>query len=163
MVSDRKAPLVEGVLVRKGGLAMAVTVRCVRGIEYLGEPEPLAVKPVVFRIERQRGMGGWMARVTALDPKAPGGLRREFIDGCRANLSRAGNGVVVFEVDQPGVYEVEFIYRSLRPARLYCVVHPDGRVEEIDWDERDPLSRRRRPRKVDEAIAAALGQLSATA
>jgi len=136
---------------------MAVTVRCVRGVEYLSEPEPLAVKPVVFRVERQRGMGGWVARVTALDPKAPGGLRREFQDGCRANLSRAGNGVVVFEVDKPGVYEVEFIYRSLRPARLYCVVHADGRVEEIDWDERDPLARRRRPRKVDEAIAAALG------
>jgi hypothetical protein len=141
---------------------MAVTVRCVRGVEYLGEPEPLSEKPVVFRAERQRGMGGWMARIVALDPKAPGGLRREFLGGCRANLSRAGNGVVVFEVDQPGVYEVEFIYRSLRPARLYCVVHADGRVEEIDWDERDPLVRRR-PRKVDDAIAAALQALSVTA
>jgi hypothetical protein len=142
---------------------MAVTVRCVRGVEYIGDPEPLAARPVVFRVERQRGMGGWVAQITAMDPKAPGGLRRQFVDGCRSNLSRAGNGVVVFEVGRPGVYEVEFIYRSLRPARLYCIVHPDGRVEEIDWAERDPLSRQRRPRKVDEAIAAALGQLSATA
>jgi hypothetical protein len=139
---------------------MAVTVRCVRGVEYLGEPEPLTEKPVTFRVERQRGMGGWMARIVAIDPKAPGGLRRQFIDGCRANLSRSGNGVVVFEVDEPGVYEVEFIYRSLRPARLYCVVHPDGRVDEIDWDERDPLSRRR-PRAVDQAIAAALEKMGA--
>jgi len=34
-------------------------------------------------------------------------------------------------------------------------------VEEIDWGERDPLARRR-PRRVDEAIAAALEALSAT-
>lgn len=111
---------------------MAITVVASRGLQFHHEPEPLAQSPITLKVERHSGWGGgWVAKVVAIDPSAPGGLRREFIEPHGRRLSRAGNGVVEFKVREEGIYEVELVYRSFTPQRVYLAILGTGEIIEL--------------------------------
>lgn len=107
---------------------MAVRVVACVGVRVEGDPQPLAAAPVVVRAERRHGKSGWIARILEEKPDAPGGLVREFLRAVDEDLSRAGNGMVTFEIVTPGVYEVEYVTRGMRRARTYFSVTADGTV-----------------------------------
>lgn len=83
---------------------------------------------------------GWLAKLEDLDTKY--GFARSFERATdRSGLSRAGNGVICYEVG-PGVYEAESVYKSGCAYRYYLLVHLDGGVEEITKDQaRELLAR----------------------
>ena len=132
---------------------MGIKVKAVRGVEIEGEPEALSVAPVVVRSERHSGWGGgWMARILAMDPSERGGLKREFQRAWSRNLNRRGNGVVEFRVFTEGVYEIEYVVRSLQAERVYLAVYPTGEVRILGYN----TPGNRRTLRLDEAIADAL-------
>lgn len=134
---------------------MAVTVVAIRGVELKGDPEPLSVAPVTVRAERHSGWGGgWVARILAMDPREKGGLRREFLRPWARNLNRRGNGVVEFRLTEPGLYEVEYIIRSLFSERVYLAVYQTGEVRIVGYHEPGT----RRTLRLEERIAEALAE-----
>jgi hypothetical protein len=140
---------------QEGGTAMAVTVVAIRGVELKGDPEPLSVAPVRVRAERRAGVGGgWAARILAIDPRERGGLRREFVRSWSRDVNRRGNGVIEFRIAEPGLYEAEYIVRSLASERVYLAVYPTGEVRIVGYHEPGT----RRTLRLEERIAEALAE-----
>jgi len=134
---------------------MGIKVKAIRGVEIEGQPEPLSVEPVMLRAERHSGWGGgWAARILAIDPREKGGLRREFLRAWSRNVNRRGNGTIEFRLAEPGLYEVEYVVRSLEAGRVYLAVYPTGEVRVVGYHTPGT----RRALKLDEAIASAIAE-----
>lgn len=122
-------------------------LRCIRGVELIGEGPAI---PLFVVAERHSGWGGgWVARILGFDEKAPGGVRRQFLPAVDQKLSRAGNGTKAFVIEEPGVYEVEYVHRSFQVERLYFAITPSGEYREIGVGRlRNPVLRK----NIEEAL-----------
>jgi hypothetical protein len=100
------------------------------GLELNRKQELIGVDCIT--LEQSKGARAWLARITGKSKQY--GFEREFINPSNRYLSRNGNGLINFNDLNPGVYEANSTWRSMRSQRVYFVVQIDGSIITINRD-----------------------------
>lgn len=113
--------------VAKTPIIVAKGISCCRGTELIDE--------AVVRTEVHCGWAkGWLARIELSGAGARYDLDRTFINTGDAQLSRAGNGKITYDLTDlaDGIYEADSVYRSYTGFRAYFRVVAGSVVEIFD-------------------------------